>query len=103
MINDGIRVVITGKPNVGKSTLINYLSGSEKAIVSDIPGTTRDTVESIMTMSGVPVRFIDTAGIHRTEDKIEKIGMEKAGVEIGFANLVSVSYTHLTLPTNREV
>ena len=88
MINDGIRVVITGKPNVGKSTLINCLSGSEKAIVSDIPGTTRDTVESVMTMSGVPVRFIDTAGIHNTDDKIEKIGMEKAGVEIGLADLV---------------
>ena len=88
MLNDGIRVVITGKPNVGKSTLINYFSGSEKAIVSDIPGTTRDIVESTMNIGGVPVRFIDTAGIHSTDDKIEKIGIERASAEIGFADLV---------------
>ena len=88
MLNEGIRVVITGKPNVGKSTLINYFSGSEKAIVSETPGTTRDTVESLVTIDGVPVRFIDTAGIHTTDDKIEKIGIEKATTEIGFADLV---------------
>ena len=88
MLNDGIRVVITGKPNVGKSTLINYFSGSEKAIVSDIPGTTRDIVESTVNLGGVPVRFIDTAGIHSTDDKIEKIGIERASAEIGFADIV---------------
>ena len=88
MLNDGIRVVITGKPNVGKSTLINYFSGSEKAIVSDIPGTTRDIVESTVNLGGVPVRFIDTAGIHSTDDKIEKIGIERASTEIGFADIV---------------
>lgn len=88
MLNEGIRVVITGKPNSGKSTLINYLSGSEKAIVSDIPGTTRDTVESEILIDGVPIRFIDTAGIHTTDDKIEKIGIRKANSEIEFADLV---------------
>lgn len=92
MLNEGIRVVITGKPNVGKSTLINYLSGSEKAIVSNIPGTTRDIVESMITISGVPVRFVDTAGIHVTDDKIEKIGINKANYEINSADLVLYIY-----------
>ena len=88
MLNEGIRVVITGKPNVGKSTLINHLSGSEKAIVSDMPGTTRDTIESMISIDGVPIRFIDTAGIQHTDDKIEKIGIDKANTEIGLADLI---------------
>ena len=88
MLNEGIRVVITGKPNVGKSTLINCLSGSKRAIVSDVPGTTRDTVESEVLIDGVAFRLIDTAGIHPTEDKIEKIGIDKANDEIDFADLV---------------
>ena len=88
MLNEGIRVVITGKPNVGKSTLINSLSGSERAIVSDIPGTTRDTVESEVLIDGVAIRLIDTAGIHPSDDKIEKIGINKANNEIDFADLV---------------
>jgi len=88
MLNEGIRVVITGKPNVGKSTLINHLSGSEKAIVSDVPGTTRDTIESMISIDGVPIRFIDTAGIQHTDDKIEKIGIDKANTEIGLADLI---------------
>ena len=88
MLNEGIRVVITGKPNVGKSTLINHLSGSEKAIVSDMPGTTRDTIESMISIDGVPIRFIDTAGIQHTDDKIEKIGIDKANTEIDLADLI---------------
>ena len=88
MLNEGIRVVITGKPNVGKSTLINYLSGTQKAIVSEIPGTTRDTVESMISIGGIPVRFIDTAGIHATEDKVEKIGINKANQEIDSADMI---------------
>ena len=88
MLNEGIRVVITGKPNVGKSTLINYLSGTQKAIVSEIPGTTRDTVESMISIGGIPVRFIDTAGIHTTDDKVEKIGINKANQEIDSADMI---------------
>ena len=88
LINDGIRVVITGKPNVGKSTLLNYLSGFDKAIVSAEPGTTRDIIETLMVIDGVPIKYIDTAGVHTTDDKIEKMGIDKTNREIKFADLV---------------
>lgn len=88
LINDGIRVVIAGKPNVGKSTLLNHLSGYDKAIVSDIPGTTRDAIETTMIIDGIPFKYIDTAGIHSTEDKIEKIGIQKTNRELGSADLI---------------
>ena len=88
LINDGIRVVITGKPNVGKSTLLNYLSGFDRAIVSSEPGTTRDIIEALMVIDGVPIKYIDTAGVHATEDKIEKMGIDKTNREIKFADLV---------------
>ena len=77
-IKDGINVIILGKPNVGKSTILNALLNEEKAIISDIPGTTRDIIEDTITIGGNIVRFIDTAGIRNTIDKIEKIGIEKA-------------------------
>jgi len=78
VIKDGINVIILGKPNVGKSTILNALLNDEKAIISDIPGTTRDIIEDTITIGGNIVRFIDTAGIRNTIDKIEKIGIEKA-------------------------
>ena len=78
VIKDGINVIILGKPNVGKSTILNALLNEEKAIISDIPGTTRDIIEDSITIGGNIVRFIDTAGIRNTIDKIEKIGIEKA-------------------------
>jgi len=78
VIKDGINVIILGKPNVGKSTILNALLNEEKAIISDIPGTTRDIIEDTITIGGNIVRFIDTAGIRNTIDKIEKIGIEKA-------------------------
>ena len=88
LINDGIRVVITGKPNVGKSTLLNRLSGYDKAIVSSEPGTTRDIVEALMVIDGVPIKYIDTAGVHITDDKIEKMGIDKTNHEIKSADLI---------------
>mgnify|MGYP001200442950 FL=1 len=77
-VKKGISVVILGKPNVGKSTLLNNLLNDEKAIVSDIPGTTRDIIEDTIKIGNNLVRFIDTAGIRKTKDKIENIGIDKA-------------------------
>ncbi len=76
-MKNGIPVVIVGKPNVGKSTLLNALLKEERAIVSDIPGTTRDTIEDQISLHGVLFRFIDTAGIRETEDKVEAIGVQR--------------------------
>lgn len=78
VIKNGIPVAIVGKPNAGKSTLLNVLLDEDKAIVSEIPGTTRDTIEDEMSIGGVLFRFIDTAGIRDTSDVIEQIGVNKA-------------------------
>lgn len=77
-VKQGIPTVIAGKPNVGKSTLMNLLTGSEKSIVTDIPGTTRDVVEETVLVGDVILRLNDTAGLRETEDKVEKIGVDKA-------------------------
>ena len=77
-IRTGIPVAIVGAVNSGKSTLLNALIGSDRAIVSDIPGTTRDTVEETMVIDGIRFRFVDTAGIRKTEEKIEQVGIERS-------------------------
>ncbi|MBL7777016.1 MAG: tRNA uridine-5-carboxymethylaminomethyl(34) synthesis GTPase MnmE [Chitinophagales bacterium] len=77
VIKNGVNTVIAGRPNAGKSTLLNKLLNEERAIVSDIPGTTRDTIEEVISINGVQFRFIDTAGIRQTDDVIEKQGVEK--------------------------
>ena len=88
VIKDGINVLILGKPNVGKSTILNSLLEDDKAIISDIPGTTRDVLEDTITIGGNLLRFIDTAGIRDTNDKIEKIGIKKALQQVEKAALI---------------
>ncbi|MBQ0127004.1 MAG: tRNA uridine-5-carboxymethylaminomethyl(34) synthesis GTPase MnmE [Bacteroidales bacterium] len=87
-IKNGVPVVIAGAVNSGKSTLLNALVGENRAIVSDIPGTTRDTVEEVVTVDGVQFRFIDTAGIRETSDTVERIGIDRAHSAIAAAEIV---------------
>lgn len=88
IIKEGIRTVILGKPNAGKSTLMNVLVGEERAIVTDIPGTTRDTLEELIQIKGIVLRIIDTAGIRHTQDTVEKIGVMRAKSEAEAADFV---------------
>ena len=78
MIREGIKIAIVGKPNVGKSSLMNGLLKETRAIVTDIPGTTRDTIEEVLGIRNIPVYLVDTAGIRETSDKVEKMGIEKS-------------------------
>ena len=87
-IKEGIPVAIIGETNVGKSTLLNALLGEDKAIVSQINGTTRDAIEDTMTINGMLFRFIDTAGIRKTDDEIEQLGIEKTFSKIEQANII---------------
>lgn len=88
VIKKGIPVAIVGKPNVGKSTLLNAILNEERAIVSEIPGTTRDTIEDTIIISGVSFRFIDTAGLRDSTDKIESIGIERTYEKIDKAKVI---------------
>ena len=85
---DGVRAVIVGKPNAGKSSLMNAILGEGRVIVTDVPGTTRDTVEETAQVSGVPIILIDTAGLRETEDKVEKIGIERTAQAVAGADIV---------------
>ena len=88
MLREGIQVAIAGRPNVGKSSLLNAIFGEEKAIVTDIPGTTRDVVKEYRTIHSVPVVFLDTAGIRETQDAVEKIGVERSRAALADCSLI---------------
>ena len=92
VLKNGMPVAIVGKPNAGKSTLLNALLNEERAIVSDIAGTTRDTIEEVLHIGGIAFRFIDTAGIRETHDAIEAIGVQRAKEKIAKAQIVIFLY-----------
>ena len=102
VIKNGIPVTIVGKPNVGKSTLLNALLNEEKAIVSEIPGTTRDAIEDELIIGGISFRFIDTAGIRETQDIIESIGIKKTFEKIEQSQVVMLLLDAKELQVNSE-
>ena len=94
LIKEGINTVIIGRPNVGKSSILNCLLNEDKAIVTDIPGTTRDVVEGSIRLNGILVNFLDTAGIRETDNKVEKIGVDKSLSLIDQADLVLLVFNN---------
>ena len=88
LLKEGINTVIAGKPNVGKSSLMNALTGKDRAIVTEVAGTTRDILEEQINLNGIALNVTDTAGIHDTEDTVEQIGVEKARASLDRADLV---------------
>jgi tRNA modification GTPase len=88
LLRDGLRVAIVGRPNVGKSSLLNLLSRRERAIVTDLPGTTRDLLESELVLDGVPLTLLDTAGIRPTSDRVEQLGIERSRQALAAADVV---------------
>jgi len=88
LLREGIRVVLVGQPNVGKSSLLNQLTGEETAIVTEIPGTTRDAIRETIEIEGIPIHVVDTAGLRDTQDAVEKIGMARTRDAVGKANFI---------------
>ena len=88
ILQEGLRTVIVGRPNVGKSSLLNALLGEERALVAEIPGTTRDSIEEYLNLRGIPLRIVDTAGLRQSEDKIEQLGMQRTRAFLANAGLV---------------
>ena len=105
LLREGFGVVIVGRPNVGKSSLLNRLVGRERAIVTEVPGTTRDTLHEAVQVDGLPLRIVDTAGLHPTEDPVERIGIERtwAAVEEADAVLAVVDDRHGLEDADREI
>ncbi|HDR3342229.1 TPA: 50S ribosome-binding GTPase, partial [Bacillus anthracis] len=87
ILRDGLSTAIIGRPNVGKSSLLNNLLREDKAIVTDIEGTTRDVIEEYVNIKGVPLKLVDTAGIRETDDVVEKIGVERSKKALEEADL----------------
>lgn len=103
LVREGIDVAIVGKPNVGKSSILNHLLDENKAIVTDIAGTTRDIVEGSITLSGIKLNLIDTAGIRKTDDYVEKIGVDKSIEMINVADLVIYVFNNNEKITKEEL
>ena len=103
VIKEGVTVTIAGKPNAGKSSLLNAIVNEDKAIVSDIPGTTRDAIEDVTTINGIKFRFIDTAGIRETSDKIESIGVERAKGKIGKSRVLIYLFDRSDISENELI
>ena len=105
LLREGFGVVIVGRPNVGKSSLLNRLVGRERAIVTEVPGTTRDTLQEPVQVDGLPLRVVDTAGLHATEDPVERIGIERtwAAVDEADAVLAVVDDRHGLEDADREI
>ncbi len=103
VIKEGVAVTIAGKPNAGKSSLLNALVNEDKAIVSDIPGTTRDAIEDVTVINGIKFRFIDTAGIRETSDKIESIGVERAKGKIGKSRVLIYLFDRSDISENELI
>ena len=101
IIKDGIKMAIIGRPNAGKSSLLNEFLKEERAIVTDIEGTTRDTIEEQIMISGIPFKIIDTAGIRESEDKIEKIGIEKSKKAANDSDIILAIFD-ISKPLNKE-
>ena len=101
LLREGIKTVILGRPNAGKSSLLNLLTGEDRAIVTDIAGTTRDILEETVTLDGLTLLLTDTAGIRRTEEPVEKIGVEKARLEAEKADLL-IYVADVTRPLDKD-
>lgn len=101
IIKDGIKMAIIGRPNAGKSSLLNEILKEERAIVTDIEGTTRDTIEEQVNISGIPFKIIDTAGIRESDDKIEKIGIEKSKKAANDSDVILAIFD-ISKPLNKE-
>lgn len=103
LLKSGVRTAIIGRPNVGKSSLLNALAGYDRCLVTDIPGTTRDTVEESVLCGGVLLRLIDTAGIRDTEDTVEKLGVERSKAALETADLVLAVLDGSQTPTAEDL
>jgi len=102
ILRDGLSTVIVGKPNVGKSSLLNALLSENRSIVTEVPGTTRDVIEEYLNIDGIPIKLVDTAGIRETTDIVEKIGVEKTKEKIAEADLIILMLDSSNILTDED-